>query len=276
MFEFRSNNMRPIVLLCRWRLGLSGELFYLLPSLAMGMLSQPSNRRPRISSADKSVNVPFLPFSWYRCIHCYSGCADVSLSLPLMTMYSFYFDLSLPNRDFVLIRLKLPFSSNCFEVTWEMYFYHTQLVVDTQELIDDLPAHAAVILGACMRFRRRRRPHFDGRWRSHARLTGRVELARSRFWTNWEFILWTVTTHARRCRLIRTPSAAGDVFYNQRETLGDGAFRRLARIRAGCCTAFPAPIRSDAMPVQLPAWKNGFDANYANGFINAEARRVSR
>ena len=110
---------------------------------------------------------------------------------------------------------------------------HTLMVVDeARKLIDDLPyaKKVTVMLGAvCHDFGKPpTTKFFDGRWRSHAHDEAGVEPTIS-------FLDTTRNLHARRLRRARTSrstralsSETRECFIN-RDDLGDGAFRRLAR-----------------------------------------------
>ncbi len=110
---------------------------------------------------------------------------------------------------------------------------HTLLVVDeARKLIDDLPyaKKVTVMLGAlCHDFGKpATTKFFDGHWRSHAHDEAGVEPTVS-------FLdklgIHTINNFAVREQvvlLVRYHLLPG-MFYKQRETLGDGAFRRLAR-----------------------------------------------
>ncbi len=110
---------------------------------------------------------------------------------------------------------------------------HTLMVVDeARKLIDDLPyaKKVTVILAAlCHDFGKPETTRFfDGRWRSHAHDEAGVAPTIS-------FLdklgICTINNFAVReqvIQLVRYHLLPG-MFYKQRETLGDGAFRRLAR-----------------------------------------------
>ncbi len=110
---------------------------------------------------------------------------------------------------------------------------HTFMVVDeARKLVDDLPyaKKITVMLGAlCHDFGKPATTRFfDGRWRSHAHDEAGVAPTIS-------FLdklgIYTINNFAVReqvIQLVRYHLLPG-MFYKQRETLGDGAFRRLAR-----------------------------------------------
>ncbi len=110
---------------------------------------------------------------------------------------------------------------------------HTLMVVDeARKLVEDLPSakKITVMLGAlCHDFGKPATTRFfDGRWRSHAHDEAGVEPTVS-------FLdklgIHTINNFAVReqvVQLVRYHLLPG-MFYKQRETLGDGAFRRLAR-----------------------------------------------
>jgi tRNA nucleotidyltransferase (CCA-adding enzyme) len=110
---------------------------------------------------------------------------------------------------------------------------HTFMVVDeARKLVDDLPyaKKITVMLGAlCHDFGKPATTRFfDGRWRSHAHDEAGVEPTVS-------FLdklgIHTINNFAVReqvIQLVRYHLLPG-MFYKQRESLGDGAFRRLAR-----------------------------------------------
>ena len=110
---------------------------------------------------------------------------------------------------------------------------HTLLVVDeARKLIDDLPypKRVALMLGAlCHDFGKpATTKFFDGHWRSHAHDEAGVEPTVSFL---DKINVYTIDGyHAREqvIQLVRYHLLPG-MFYNQRENLGDGAFRRLAR-----------------------------------------------
>ena len=145
----------------------------------------------------------------------------------------FYFDLSfVGNREFVH-QVKNSFSSNCFNVELGDVWYHTLLVVDrARELIDDLPyaKKVAVMLGAlCHDFGKPATTRFfDGRWRSHAHDEAGVEPTVSFLDKIGVFTLDGYDVREQIIQLVRYHLKPGE-FYKQRENLGDGAFRRLAR-----------------------------------------------
>jgi tRNA nucleotidyltransferase (CCA-adding enzyme) len=110
---------------------------------------------------------------------------------------------------------------------------HTLLVVDrARELIDDLPypKQVTVMLGAlCHDFGKpATTKFFDGRWRSHAHDEAGVEPTVSFLDKLGIFTLDGYDARGQIIQLVRYHLLPG-MFYNQRETLGDGAFRRLAR-----------------------------------------------
>ncbi|HXG85533.1 MAG TPA: HD domain-containing protein [Pyrinomonadaceae bacterium] len=145
----------------------------------------------------------------------------------------FYFDLSfVENRDFVH-RVKNSFSSNCFEVELGDVFYHTMLVADeARKLIDDLSyaKKVTVMLGAlCHDFGKpAATKFFEGRWRSHAHDEAGVAPTVSFLDKLGIFTLDGYNVRSQIEQLVRHHLRPGE-FYNQRENLGDGAFRRLAR-----------------------------------------------
>ncbi len=110
---------------------------------------------------------------------------------------------------------------------------HTLLVVDrARELIDDLPyaKKVAVILGAlCHDFGKpATTKFFDGRWRSHAHDEAGVEPTVSFLDKLGIFTINGFDARKQIIQLVRYHLKPGE-FYKQRENLGDGAFRRLAR-----------------------------------------------
>jgi tRNA nucleotidyltransferase (CCA-adding enzyme) len=107
------------------------------------------------------------------------------------------------------------------------------LVVDeARKLIDDLPyaKKAAVMLGAlCHDFGKpATTKFFDGHWRSHAHDEAGVEPTVSFLDKLGIFTLEGYDVRGQIVQLVRYHLLPG-MFYKQRETLGDGAFRRLAR-----------------------------------------------
>lgn len=110
---------------------------------------------------------------------------------------------------------------------------HTLLVVDrARELIDDLPyaKQVAVMLGAlCHDFGKpATTKFFDGRWRSHAHDEAGVEPTLSFLERLGIFTVDGYDVREQVVQLVRYHLKPGE-FYKTRETLGDGAFRRLAR-----------------------------------------------
>ena len=110
---------------------------------------------------------------------------------------------------------------------------HTLLVVDrARELIDDLPyaKQVTVMLGAlCHDFGKpATTKFFDGRWRSHAHDEAGVAPSVSFLDKLGIFTLDGYDVRGQIVELVRYHLLPG-MFYNQRENLGDGAFRRLAR-----------------------------------------------
>ncbi len=110
---------------------------------------------------------------------------------------------------------------------------HTLLVVDrARELIDDLPyaKKVAVMLGAlCHDFGKpATTKFFDGRWRSHAHDEAGVEPTISFLDKLGVFTIGGFDAREQIIQLVRYHLKPGE-FYKQRENLGDGAFRRLAR-----------------------------------------------
>jgi tRNA nucleotidyltransferase (CCA-adding enzyme) len=110
---------------------------------------------------------------------------------------------------------------------------HTLLVVDrARELIDDLPyaKKVAVMLGAlCHDFGKpATTKFFDGRWRSHAHDEAGVEPTVSFLDKLGIFTINGFDAREQIIQLVRYHLKPGE-FYRQRENLGDGAFRRLAR-----------------------------------------------
>jgi tRNA nucleotidyltransferase (CCA-adding enzyme) len=110
---------------------------------------------------------------------------------------------------------------------------HTLLVVDrARELINDLPyaKKVAVMLGAlCHDFGKpATTKFFDGRWRSHAHDEAGVEPTVSFLDKIGIYTLDGYDVREQIIQLVRYHLKPGE-FYKQRENLGDGAFRRLAR-----------------------------------------------
>ncbi len=145
----------------------------------------------------------------------------------------FYFDLSfVGNRDFIH-RVKNSFSSNYFEVELGDVFYHTLLVADeARKLIDDLSyaKKITVMLAAvCHDFGKpATTKFFDGRWRSHAHDEAGVEPTVSFLDRLGIYTINNFDVREQVVQLVRYHLLPG-MFYKQRDTLGDGAFRRLAR-----------------------------------------------
>lgn len=110
---------------------------------------------------------------------------------------------------------------------------HTLLVVDrARELVDDLPyaKKVTVMLGAlCHDFGKpATTKFFDGCWRSHAHDEAGVKPTVSFLDKLGIFTLDGYNVRHQIEQLVRHHLRPGE-FYNQRENLGDGAFRRLAR-----------------------------------------------
>lgn len=110
---------------------------------------------------------------------------------------------------------------------------HTLLVVDeARKLIDDLPyaKKVAVMLGAlCHDFGKpATTKFFDGRWRSHAHDEAGVEPTISFLDKLGIYTINNFDVREQVIGLVRYHLKPGE-FYKQRENLGDGAFRRLAR-----------------------------------------------
>ena len=110
---------------------------------------------------------------------------------------------------------------------------HTLLVVDrARELIEDLPyaKKVTVMLGAlCHDFGKpSTTKFFDGRWRSHAHDEAGVEPTVSFLDKIGIYTLDGYDVREQIIQLVRYHLKPGE-FYKQRENLGDGAFRRLAR-----------------------------------------------
>ncbi|MGI8849096.1 MAG: CCA tRNA nucleotidyltransferase [Pyrinomonadaceae bacterium] len=110
---------------------------------------------------------------------------------------------------------------------------HTLLVVDrARELIDDLPyaKKVAVMLGAlCHDFGKpATTTFFDGRWRSHAHDEAGVEPTVAFLDRLGIYTINNFDVREQVVQLVRYHLKPGE-FYKQRENLGDGAFRRLAR-----------------------------------------------
>jgi tRNA nucleotidyltransferase (CCA-adding enzyme) len=110
---------------------------------------------------------------------------------------------------------------------------HTLLVVDrARELIDDLPyaKKVTVMLGAlCHDFGKpATTKFFDGRWRSHAHDEAGVEPTVSFLDKLGIYTINGYDVREQIIQLVRYHLKPGE-FYKQRENLGDGAFRRLAR-----------------------------------------------
>lgn len=110
---------------------------------------------------------------------------------------------------------------------------HTLLVVDRAgELIADLPyaKKVAVMLGAvCHDFGKpATTKFFDGRWRSHAHDEAGVEPTVSFLDKLGIYTINGFDVREQVVQLVRYHLKPGE-FYKQRENLGDGAFRRLAR-----------------------------------------------
>jgi tRNA nucleotidyltransferase (CCA-adding enzyme) len=110
---------------------------------------------------------------------------------------------------------------------------HTLLTVDAaRELIDDLayPKQVAVMLGAlCHDFGKPATTQFfDGRWRSHAHDEAGIEPTISFLDRLNIHTLDGYDARNQIIQLVKYHLKPGE-FYKQREHLGDGAFRRLAR-----------------------------------------------
>jgi len=110
---------------------------------------------------------------------------------------------------------------------------HTLLVVDrAKELIDDLsyPKKVTVMLGAlCHDFGKpATTKFFDGRWRSHAHDEAGVEPTISFLDKLGIYTLDGYDVREQIVQLVRYHLKPGE-FYKQKDNLGDGAFRRLAR-----------------------------------------------
>ncbi len=110
---------------------------------------------------------------------------------------------------------------------------HTLLVVNrARELIDDLPyaKKVAVMLGAlCHDFGKpATTTFFDGRWRSHAHDEAGVEPTVAFLDRLGIYTINNFDVREQVVQLVRYHLKPGE-FYKQRENLGDGAFRRLAR-----------------------------------------------
>ncbi len=110
---------------------------------------------------------------------------------------------------------------------------HTLMVVDeARKLIDDLPyaKKVAAMLGAlCHDFGKpATTKFFDGRWRSHAHDEAGVEPTVSFLDKLGIYTINGFDVREQIIQLVRYHLLPG-MFYKQRETLGDGAFRRLAR-----------------------------------------------
>ncbi len=110
---------------------------------------------------------------------------------------------------------------------------HTLMVVDeARKLIDDLiyAKKITVMLGAvCHDFGKpATTKFFDGRWRSHAHDEAGVEPTVSFLDRLGIFTINNFDAREQVIQLVRYHLLPG-MFYKQRDTLGDGAFRRLAR-----------------------------------------------
>lgn len=110
---------------------------------------------------------------------------------------------------------------------------HTLLVVDrARELIEDLPyaKKVAVMLGAlCHDFGKPpTTKFFEGRWRSHGHDEAGVEPTLSFLDKLGIYTLDGYDVREQVAQLVRYHLKPGE-FYKTRKTLGDGAFRRLAR-----------------------------------------------
>jgi tRNA nucleotidyltransferase (CCA-adding enzyme) len=110
---------------------------------------------------------------------------------------------------------------------------HTLLVVDVASgLIDDLPypKQVAVMLGAlCHDFGKPATTEFiDGAWRSHGHDEAGVEPTLSFLDRLGIFTLDGYDVRSQIAELVRNHLRPGE-FYKNRDSLGDGAFRRLAR-----------------------------------------------
>ncbi|MBA3633484.1 MAG: HD domain-containing protein [Acidobacteria bacterium] len=110
---------------------------------------------------------------------------------------------------------------------------HSLLVVDrAREQIDDLPypKKITVMLGAlCHDFGKpTTTAFFDGRWRSHAHDEAGIAPTISFLNTLGIYTLDGYDVREQVIQLVRYHLKPGE-FYRQRENLGDGAFRRLAR-----------------------------------------------
>jgi len=110
---------------------------------------------------------------------------------------------------------------------------HTLMVVDeARKLIDDLSCakKVTVMLGAlCHDFGKpATTKFFDGKWRSHAHDEAGVAPTISFLDKLGIFTLDGYDVRGQIVQLVRYHLLPG-MFYNQRENLGDGAFRRLAR-----------------------------------------------
>ena len=110
---------------------------------------------------------------------------------------------------------------------------HTLMVTDqARKLIDDLPyaKKVAVMLGAiCHDFGKpATTKFFDGKWRSHAHDVAGVQPTKSFLDTLGIYTIGGFDVRGQVIQLVIYHLKPGE-FYKQKDNLGDGAFRRLAR-----------------------------------------------
>lgn len=144
----------------------------------------------------------------------------------------FYFDLAV-KRDNEFFHSSEVESQRYFEATLGDVFYHTTLVIDrARELIDDLPyaKQVTVMLAAlCHDLGKPATTAFiDGRWRSRGHDTAGLGPTESLLDRLNIHTLDGYDVRAQTLALVHYHLKPGE-FYNQREEIGDGAFRRLAR-----------------------------------------------
>ena len=156
---------------------------------------------------------------------------------------------------------------------------HTLMVVDeARKLIDDLPyaKKIAVMLGAlCHDFGKpATTKFFDGKWRSHAHDEAGVAPTVSFLDTLGVHTLGGFDARGQIVQLVRYHLIPG-MFYKQKDTLGDGAFRRLARkVETDLLYRVSRADSLGRNPEWLPAEKR-FDATAQEWFIErARALKV--
>ena len=189
-------------------------------------------RTPQRQLHDDAMNTGGAVFTLPTGVHVTSVIVDARAT-PVDNHVLFYFDLTLVRDSNFIHDGETSLLSQCFEVKIGDVFYHTQLTIDrARELTDDLPfaKQVTVMLAAlCHDFGKPATTEFlEGRWRSRGHEEAGVQPTESFLDRLNIHTLDGYDVRAQVIALVRDHLKPGE-FYNKRDEIGDGAFRRLAR-----------------------------------------------